>query len=84
MSLQIVVPQSMTGINIGKGGQTIRMIEEHSGASIQLKQEDDNRLTRICFITGDVCGHMALHMIRDLIDDTVVRIHIYMRAFSHE
>jgi len=58
----------------------IKKIQEESGARVQFKQEDDDGgPSRICSVTGsDDCRQTAANMIRDLIDNGLVRFYVFI------
>jgi far upstream element-binding protein len=50
------VPSSVVGAVIGRGGETIRVIEQRSGANISIEKDTDaepGSTERLVFITGD-------------------------------
>lgn len=74
-NLEILVPRSMIGVVIGKGGEMIKKIQQESGARIQFRPEDEQGgPNRLCNITGSQeQTQAAANMIQELVDNTAQR-----------
>lgn len=73
-TIYVSIPLNRVGLVIGKGGETIRELQELSGAKVQLVQEsvvDQSSSERFISITGDQGNiEKAKQMINDLVYQT--------------
>jgi len=70
--VKVIVPNSTAGMIIGKGGSTIQLIKEQSGAFIQLSQKptDTTLPERVVTVIGeDENNKIALDMILDKVQE---------------
>lgn len=64
------VPSSKVGLIIGRGGETIRDLEERSGAKITVTQEGDRSGERTISLIGhDSAIERARNLILDIVND---------------
>lgn len=68
-TIQVIVPQGRVGLVIGKGGETIRELQEKSGAKITVQPEtniESYSTERIVNVTGD---EESIRRAKELIND---------------
>lgn len=71
---QMECPQNLVGFVIGKGGETIKAIQNRSGASVTIDQSMPEGQPRIVNIVGTPeCVALAKQMVQDLIGGIVQR-----------
>lgn len=70
-SREVAVPPSFIGLVIGKGGESIKRIQQESGAKIQFDTtKSDAKGNKICTIFGQPdCIRQAEDMIQEIIDN---------------
>jgi far upstream element-binding protein len=69
--VEVAVPPNYIGLVIGKGGESIKRIQQESGTKIQFDtSKTDNNGNKICSISGPPdCIARAQDMIQDIIDN---------------
>ena len=70
-SVEVAVPPNFIGLVIGKGGESIKRIQQESGTKIQFDtSKTDSNGNKICSISGPPeCVARAQDMIQDIIDN---------------
>mgnify|MGYP002716043925 CR=1 FL=1 len=73
--IEIPVPPQFIGLVIGKGGESIRRIQQETQTKVQFDtQKSDAKGNKICQISGPVDAiERATSMIREIIDNANVR-----------
>merc|ERR1719422_2742674 len=64
-SEQVMVPDNMVGLIIGRGGEQITKLQAESGCKIQMSQDSQGMPHRLCTLTGSA---EAISIARSMID----------------
>merc|ERR1719219_2713338 len=67
-SEQVMVPDNMVGLIIGRGGEQITRLQAESGCKIQMSQDSQGMPHRLCTLTG---SPEAIGVARGLIDNII-------------
>ena len=67
-SEQVMVPDNMVGLIIGRGGEQITRLQAESGCKIQMSQDSQGMPHRLCTLTG---SPEAISVARNLIDNII-------------
>eukprot|EP00092_Neocalanus_flemingeri_P037880 GFUD01041235.1.p1 GENE.GFUD01041235.1~~GFUD01041235.1.p1 ORF type:complete len:458 (+),score=137.93 GFUD01041235.1:139-1512(+) len=65
---QVMVPDNMVGLIIGRGGEQITRLQADSGCKIQLSQDSQGMPHRLCTLTG---SGEAISIARSMIDEII-------------
>jgi len=65
---QVMVPDNMVGLIIGRGGEQITRLQAESGCKIQMSQDSQGLPHRLCTLTG---GTDAISVARSMIDTII-------------
>ena len=65
---QVMVPDNMVGLIIGRGGEQITRLQAESGCKIQMSQDSQGMPHRLCTLTG---SPEAISVARNLIDNII-------------
>merc|ERR1719154_206625 len=65
---QVMVPDNMVGLIIGRGGEQITRLQAESGCKIQMSQDSQGMPHRLCTLTG---APEAIAIARNLIDNII-------------
>merc|ERR1719186_1645927 len=69
-SEQVMVPDNMVGLIIGRGGEQITRLQAESGCKIQMSQDGQGSSHRMCTLTGTTEAiSIARNMIEAIIDN---------------
>jgi len=67
---QVMVPDNMVGLIIGRGGEQITRLQSESGCKIQMSQDGQGSSHRMCTLTGSIEAiSIAKNMIEAIIDN---------------
>jgi len=67
-SEQVMVPDNMVGLIIGRGGEQITKLQAESGCKIQMSQDSQGMPHRLCTLTGSA---EAISIARSMIDQII-------------
>merc|ERR1719481_992246 len=67
-SEQVMVPDNMVGLIIGRGGEQITKLQAESGCKIQMSQENMGTGLRLCTLTG---SGEALSIAKSMIEQII-------------
>merc|ERR1740116_341814 len=67
-SEQVMVPDNMVGLIIGRGGEQITKLQAESGCKIQMSQDSQGMPHRLCTLTGSA---EAISIAKSMIDQII-------------